>query len=67
MQTVPGEDVSCHVIQTGQPYISNDVHNDPRFSQSMLLTKISAVAIGTPYQSNENNRRIMHRENRSFQ
>ncbi len=40
----PGEGVSGHVILTGQPYLNNEVRNEPRFFSPDLLENIPAVA-----------------------
>jgi PAS domain S-box-containing protein len=34
----PGEGIGGHVIATGEPYVSNDVHVDPRFTLSDVLS-----------------------------
>jgi HD-GYP domain-containing protein (c-di-GMP phosphodiesterase class II) len=43
----PGEGVSGFVIATGQPYLSNDLRNDPRVAQSDFVGDTRAVA-GVP-------------------
>jgi PAS domain S-box-containing protein len=44
MRLQPGEGVSGHVIATGQPYVSAEVHGDPRFARPDLLNGLHAVA-----------------------
>jgi PAS domain S-box-containing protein len=40
----PGEGVSGHVIATGQPFLSNDLRREPRFTRPELLETIRAAA-----------------------
>ncbi len=39
-----GQGVTGHVIETGQPYLSQDAHHDPRFMWPHLLGEVVAVA-----------------------
>nr|BAL57573.1 multi-sensor hybrid histidine kinase [uncultured Chloroflexota bacterium] len=41
----PGKGISSHVIQTAQPYVTDDVHHDPHhFYQGDLMNEAQAVA-----------------------
>ena len=40
----PGQGVTGHVIATGQPYVNDDIRNDPRLSRPDLPGDIRAVA-----------------------
>jgi PAS domain S-box-containing protein len=40
----PGEGVESHVIATGQPYLSDDVLSDPRFTRPDLIGENPALA-----------------------
>ncbi|MDX9954662.1 MAG: GAF domain-containing protein [Anaerolineae bacterium] len=41
---LPGEGLSAHVLKTGQPYLNNDAHLDPRLFRPDLFAGCHAIA-----------------------
>lgn len=44
LRLAPGKGICGHVIETGQPFINNDVLSDPRFASPDLIGGLRAVA-----------------------